>query len=107
MPRGLAFTGYLLALIGGIIMIVTGGLGMLGIVLRLLSATALQSVGAFGRDFVTFILGIIATIGARYCDYLWWGIGLIIIGLVGGDLGGVLVMVGGILGLVHRLNRPR
>jgi hypothetical protein len=107
MPKGLAFTGYILAFIGGIIMIITGGLGMLSVTLRLPSATALQTVGAFGRDFITLILGVIATIGARYCDYLGWGIGLIIIGLIGGDLGGVLVLVGGILGLVHRLYRPR
>jgi len=107
MPKGLAFTGYILALIGGIILIISGGIDMLGTIIGLPRFTALESIGAFGRGFLTLILGIVATIGARYCYLLGWSIALIIIGLIAGGIGGVLVLVGGILGLVHRFSRGR
>jgi hypothetical protein len=107
MPKGLAYTGYILALIGGIILIITGILGLLRIAFTTPLATILEPLGALMRDAFTLILGIIATIGARYVDYLGWAIGLIIIGLIASGLGGALVLVGGILGLVHYLNKPR
>lgn len=105
MPKGLAFTGYILAMIGGIILIIFGGIDMLGAIIGLPRFTALEGIGAFGRGFLTLILGVVATIGARYCDLLGWGIALIIIGLIAGGIGGVLVLVGGILGLVYRLSK--
>jgi hypothetical protein len=105
MPTGLAFTGYILALIGGIILIITGGLHFLGIVFTLSIPSGLESLSGLVRGLFTLLLGVIAVIGARYCDYLGWAIGLIIIGLIASGLGGVLVLVGGILGLVHRLTR--
>jgi hypothetical protein len=105
MPKGLAFTGYILALIGGIILIISGGIDMLGTIIGLPRFTALEGIGAFGRGFLTLILGIVSTIGARYCDLLGWSIALIIIGLIAGGIGGVLVLVGGILGLVYRLSK--
>jgi hypothetical protein len=107
MPKGLAYTGYILALIGGIILIITGALGFLGVAFIII-ATGLERLGTMGRDVFTIILGILAIVGARYTDTLGWSIGLIIIGLVASGLGGVLVLVGGILGLVYRLSKgPR
>ncbi len=105
MPKGLAFTGYILALIGGIILIVSGGLGMLGVIIGLPRLSPIDGIGAFGRDFLTLVLGVVAAIGARYCDLLGWGIALIIIGIIASGIGGVLVLVGGILGLVYKLSR--
>jgi len=108
MPKGLAYTGYILALIGGIILIITGALGFLGVAFTLIIGTGLERLGTLGRDIFTIILGILAILGARYADTLGWSIGLIIIGLVASGLGGVLVLIGGILGLVYRLNKgPR
>ncbi len=105
MPRGLAYTGYVLALIGGIILIITGGLQFLGQSIAIF-ASGLDILGPLARDAFTIILGIVAIMGARYCDYLGWGIGLLIIGLIASGIGGALVLVGGILGLVHRSMRP-
>ena len=107
MPKGLAYTGYILALIGGIILIITGALGFLGVAFTIIG-TGLERLGTLGRDVFTIILGILAIVGARYTDTLGWSIGLMIIGLVASGLGGVLVLVGGILGLVYRLSKgPR
>ncbi len=105
MPRGLAYTGYILALIGGIILIIVGGLRFLGQSIAVF-ASGLDILGPLVSDAFTVILGIIATIGARHCDYLGWAIGLIIIGLITlGSFGGLLILVGGILGLVQRSMR--
>jgi hypothetical protein len=106
MPKGLAYTGYILALIGGIILIITGGLRFLGQSISIFGS-GLDVLGPLSRDAFTVILGIIAMIGARYADYLGWAIGLIIIGLVASGLGGLLVLIGGILGLIYRTTRLR
>ena len=108
MPKGLAYTGYIIALIGGIILIITGILDLLNITFILpLTAGRIAMFGdtAVFRAIFTLVMGIVATIGARFTDYLGWAIGLIIIGLITAGLGGVLVLVGGILGLVHHLYR--
>lgn len=103
--RGLAYTAYLIALIGGIILIITGAIDFLQVGFTLTFASGLGYFGPLFRDAFTIILGIIATIGARYTYYLGWAIGLIIIGLIASGLGGLLVLVGGILGLIYRSTR--
>ncbi len=89
----------LLALIGGILMIVFGGLSLVGSTIR----------GIFygwefgGGGLLTLIMGIIAVLGARRVTDLVWAVVLIVVGAVGGGLGGLLVLIGGILGLVVAL----
>ena len=106
MPRGLAYTGYILVLVGGVLMVVEGALGFLGIVTTAIFNTRVIDLG-LGRDLFTLILGIVALFGSRYVRVFGWAIGLMIVGLVGGGLGGVLVLVGGILGLVSQQTRRR
>ena len=107
MPTGLGYTAYLLALIGGIILIITGAISFLSTGFTLNFASGLDYFGPLARDTFTIILGIIATIGARYTHYLGWAIGLIIIGLIASGIGGLLILVGGILGLIYRSTKPR
>ena len=107
MPTGLGYTAYLLALIGGIITIITGAIQFLSESFTLEFATGLFVFGPLVRSAFEIVLGIIATIGARYADTLGWAIGLIIIGLIAGNIGGLLILVGGILGIVYRNTRTR
>jgi len=89
---------YILALIGGIVMILFGLLSLI--------VSSFESFGpvlhwgfAYG-GIVTMICGVIAVIGARSANTLVWAIVLIVVGVVGGGIGGLLVVLGGLLGLV-------
>lgn len=91
---------YYLALIGGIIMVISGLLGLLG------------DFGGFFFHWgfryggiVTLIMGVIAIIGSGSVNTLAWAIVLLIVGLIGGGLGGLLVALGGLIGLISMLNR--
>jgi hypothetical protein len=89
---------YILALIGGIILVVFGLLSFIGY--------------SFGGPFpywgwafaygsiVSIVCGVIAIIGAKSAATLVWAIVLIIVGIIGGGLGGLLVVLGGIIGLI-------
>ena len=89
----------LLALIGGILMIVFGGLGLIGSTIR-----GIFSGWTFsGGGLVSLIMGIIALLGANKASNLVWAVVLIVVGAVGGGIGGLLVLIGGILGLVVAL----
>jgi hypothetical protein len=103
----LAYAGSILALVGGILMVLFGGLGLLGLAFSFLFQSPLQSLSAFGRDVVTIILGIVSIIGSRYVARLEWAIILIIVGYFGGEIGGLLVLVAGILGLIVALSKRR
>jgi hypothetical protein len=106
MPSGLAYTGYILCLIGGIVLIIQGAVGFLSaFVSPFMGRPFLDSLGSFASNFLTMILGFIAMIGSRYVGFLWWAVGLLVIGLIGTGLGGLLVLVGAILGLVHTLSK--
>ncbi len=95
--------GYVLALIGGLLMIVFG-------ILALVQATfrgAFFGWGFFNGGLVTLVGGVVAVIGATRIRDLVWSIVLIIVGIVGGGLGGLLVLIGGILGIASNLaKRP-
>jgi hypothetical protein len=97
---------YILALIGGILMVIFGLLDIVGA-----SISGFEIIGrpyffAFGlAGVVTLIMGIIAIIGARSASTLVWAIILIIVGLIGGGLGGLLVLLGGIIGLIAVLTK--
>jgi len=94
---------YILALIGGILLVIFGLL-------------SLFSIGFGGPSFfywsvytfaysgiVMLICGVIAIIGARSVTTLVWAIVLIIVGLIGGGLGGLLVLLGALIGLIVAL----
>ena len=107
-PRGLAYTAYILGLIGGIILIISAFIDFLSVGFTFNFASGLNYFGPLFTAAFRVILGIVATIGSRYIDYLGWAIGLTIIGLITiGTLGGILILVSGILGLVYRSYRPR
>jgi hypothetical protein len=93
--------GYVLALIGGIIMIVFGILAVAQSTFR----AAFYGWGFFNGGIITLIAGILAVIAANRVRELVWAIVLIVIGLIGGGLGGLLVLIGGILGLVASISK--
>lgn len=90
---------YILALVGGILMVLFALLGFLGRGVMM----AFEMPGAHFAGLgamLGLILGIVAIVGSKHATDLVWAIVLIIVGYVGGGIGGVLVLVGGILGLV-------
>jgi hypothetical protein len=92
---------YILALIGGILLIIFGLISLIG-------SSFGPSFLYWGWGFASFsfggiisiICGVIAIIGARSASTLVWAIVLIIVGIIGGGLGGLLVILGGLLGLI-------
>jgi hypothetical protein len=95
---GLGYFGYILAIIGGILMIIFSILGMLSYAVALPFQSPVA--GLFGAGIITLILGIVAVVGSKRVTQLLWAIVLIIVGFVGGGIGGLLVLIGGILGLL-------
>jgi hypothetical protein len=95
---------YILALIGGILLVIFGLLSLLSIGFGG-SAFFYWSIYSFAYSgIVMLICGIIAIIGSRSVTTLVWAIVLIIIGIIGGGLGGLLVLLGAIIGLIVALS---
>jgi hypothetical protein len=94
----LAYLAYILAIIGGILMIIFSILGMLSYAISIPFQSPIG--GLFGSGIITLILGIVAVIGSKRASQLLWAIILIIVGFLGGGIGGLLVLIGGILGLL-------
>lgn len=91
---------YILALVGGILMVIVGLLDLIGRPILMLAGIGGSWFGGFGAIF-TVILGIVAIIGSKRVTDLLWAIILIVIGLIGGGWpGNLLVLIGGILGLI-------
>src|SRR5674476_325424 len=85
---------YILALIGGILLVIFGLLSLIGSSFGpsyLYWGWGLASF-AFG-GIISIICGVIAIVGARSASTLVWAIVLIIVGIIGGGLGGTLVAV--------------
>ena len=107
MPRKttstLSYIGYILALIGGIIIILFGLLDLLGVAVRVFrDITLLSFLGGTVRALVQIAIGIVCVIGSRFVSNLLWAIILLVLGIVAGT-GGSLVVIGAILGLVSIL----
>jgi hypothetical protein len=88
---------YILALVGGILMVIFGLLGLIG------SSFGPREIFHWGYTYggiVTIICGVVAIIGAKSASTLVWAIVLIVVGVIGGGLGGLLVALGGLLGLL-------
>jgi hypothetical protein len=95
-----AYWGYILALIGGILIIVFGLLGLIGDSLgSAFSPAGYYLTGAF-YSVVAIIIGVICIIGSKSVGTLVWAIVLLVLGIVSGGIGGVLVILGALLGLV-------
>jgi hypothetical protein len=92
---------YILALIGGILLVIFGLISLIG-------SSFGPSFLYWGWGFASFafggiisiICGVIAIIGAKSASTLVWAIVLIIVGIIGGGLGGILVVLGGLLGII-------
>ena len=94
---------YILALVGGILLVILGLLSFIG--------SSFDNYGPFLHwgfvygSIVAIICGIIAVIGAKSAATLVWAIVLIIVGAIGGGLGGLLVILSGILGLIVAVSK--
>lgn len=97
----LSYAGYIIALIGGILIIVFSLLDILGS--PFLAFSPVSAIGAFAYGLVGLIIGIICVIGAKYVKHLGWAIVLIILGVIGGGIGGLLVILGALIGLIAHL----
>jgi hypothetical protein len=91
---------YLLALIGGILMVLLRLLGFVGFAM-----VSMMSFGWHpfpGFEILGLILGIVAIIIAKRATEPMWAIVLIVIGAIGGGFAALLVLLGGLLGLISK-----
>ena len=93
---------YILALIGGVILVIQGLLSFVGMAFMMLMPSVLGSLGGAFWGIIEIILGIVAIYGAKRATDLTWAVVLIVVGVIGGGLGGVLVLIGGIVGLASK-----
>lgn len=108
MPRKskspLAFAGYILALIGGIIIVLFGLFDLLGVAYRIFRDIGLLSfLRGTVSALVQIVIGIVCIVGSRFVSNLFWAIVLLILGIIAGSLGGSLVAIGAVLGLLAAL----
>lgn len=87
---------YILVLVGGIVMVISGIASLIG--MGVMAPSALGYVA--GGDIFQMILGVAAFFFAKRVHELIWAIVLTVIGFIGGGIGGILVALGGIASLV-------
>lgn len=88
---------YLLALIGGILLILFGLLGLLGSVFLIFSPIAFLSRTVY--SVIQIVIGFFCIIGSKFVTRPVWAIILLVLGILGGGLGGSLVVLGALMGL--------
>jgi hypothetical protein len=93
---------YILALIGGVILVIQGLLSFVGMAFMMFMPSMLGALGGAFFGIIQIVLGIVAIYGAKRATDLTWDIVLIVVGVIGGGLGGVLVLIGGIVGLASK-----
>ena len=108
MPRKrtstLAYVGYILALIGGIIVLLFGLFDLLEVGVRVFREVSLLGfLSGTVRALAQIVIGIVCVIGSRFVSNLVWALVLLVLGIVAGTIGGTLVVIGAILGLVSVL----
>ena len=108
MPRKrtstLAYVGFILALVGGIIVLLFGLLGLFEVGVRILRDISLLGfLSGTIRSLAQIVIGIVCIIGSRYVSSLVWAIVLLVLGIVAGTIGGTLIVIGALLGLVSVL----
>jgi hypothetical protein len=93
---------YILALIGGILMVVFRLLGFLGF--AVVSTMSFGMPRLFpGYEILGLILGVVAILVSKRATEPLWAIVLIVIGIIAlQGIGALLVLLGGILGLVSK-----
>jgi hypothetical protein len=92
---------YVLALVGGILMVVFRLLGFLGFAVGMLSFGMSRLFP--GYEILGLILGVVAIIISKRATEPLWAVVLIVIGIIAlQGIGALLVLLGGILGLVSR-----
>ncbi len=96
----LSYAGFVIALVGAILIILFGLFDLLKS--PFLIFTPIAAIGTFARGVVSLIFGIICAIGARFVRHIGWAIILIILGAIAGNIGGILVVLGALLGLIAR-----
>ena len=101
MASSLSYTGYILALIGGIIIVLSGALNLLGVAVELVRVMEILPVfSGTVRALVHIVIGVVCIAGSKYVSTLTWAIILLILGVIAGNIGGTLVLIGAILGLI-------
>lgn len=108
MPRKktptLSYVGYILVLVGGIIVLLFGLFDLLEVGVRIFRDISMLSfLSGTLRALAQVVIGIICIIGSKFVSNLVWAIVLLVLGIVAGTLGGSLVVIGAILGLVSVL----
>ena len=98
----LGYAGYIIALIGGIIIVISGIFAIIGT--PFFAYSVLGAVGTFFSGIIQLILGIICIVGAKLVRSLAWAIILLILGVIAGGIGGLLVAIGAILGLIDQID---
>jgi hypothetical protein len=105
----LSYAGYILVLIGGLLLVILGILSILGS--PFLAYSPITALGSLAYGVMGIIIGIICMIGAKYVTTLAWAIILLVLGVIAGGLagniGGILVVLGALLGLISSLTRRR
>jgi nicotinamide riboside transporter PnuC len=92
---------YILALVGGVLMVVFRLLGFLGFAVDMFSFGMPRLFP--GYEILGLILGIVAIIISKRATQPMWAIVLIVIGIIAlQGIGALLVLIGGILGLVSK-----
>lgn len=92
--------GHVLALLGGMIIIVLSLATIVNFPLYLPIRSPMA--GYFGIGVISLILGIVAVFGSKRVNELIWGIILMVIGFLSGGIGGLLALIGGLVGLLSR-----
>ena len=100
MKNNFAYWGYILALIGGILIIVFGLLGLIGSSFGSTFSPAGYYLTGVMYSIVAIVIGAICVIGSKSIGILPWAIVLLVLGIVSGGIGGVLVVLGALLGLL-------
>lgn len=92
--------GYVLALLGGIIIIALSLASLAHYPIYLPIRVPLGSY--IGIGVISLILGIVVVFGSKRVNELAWGIILMVVGFLTGGIGGLLALIGGLVGLLAR-----
>jgi hypothetical protein len=100
----LSYIGYILALVGGIVIILFGLFDLLEVGGRIFRDISLLSfLSGTARALLKIVIGIVCAVGSKFVSNLVWAIVLLVLGIVAGTIGGTLVATGAILGIVSQL----
>lgn len=92
--------GFVLALIGGIVLILLSLAALLHFPVSLPFRSPL--VGYFGIGAISLILGVVAVFGSKRVNEVVWAAVLMVVGFLAGGIGGLLTLLGGLVGLLSR-----